>query len=269
MTSPKEKIQEIPPASTIRGRRPSAHPATLPEPPKESPMTLRGSLDLLTTTFVDALLEALRAAPLGELLLEEGRTRFAGGQLDVVSAYPKMAVNAAYGKVHRQSVRLKRRTSEEIRRTVTAVLGLLHKHPDGMRSEQIRDQLGLDIREMPRVLHAGIDNQLLKVLSGHKRSTVYGLKVATQSKPKTKAKAKSPKKTTFRSKPKAKAKTPKKTPKKTAVRSKPKAKAKAKGRSPKKAVARSKPKAKARSPKKAASAAPAASTPPPAVAAAE
>jgi hypothetical protein len=72
------------------------------------------------------------------------------------------------------SGRLARRTPEQIAATVADVARLLSKHSDGLRSEQIREELGLDKREIPRVLQQGVAEGSIKILHGEKRSTTYG-----------------------------------------------------------------------------------------------
>jgi hypothetical protein len=52
---------------------------------------------------------------------------------------------------------------------VTALKGTNGK---GLRSEQIQKSLGLDKRELPRVLKTGIANKAIRS-KGQKRATVY------------------------------------------------------------------------------------------------
>jgi Fic family protein len=48
----------------------------------------------------------------------------------------------------------------------------MKKHKDGMRAEQIREKLGLQAKEMPRVLKEGLATKLLSK-KGQKRATTY------------------------------------------------------------------------------------------------
>ncbi len=91
------------------------------------------------------------------------------------AAAPKAAKAAkakAAPKAKAKSGRLPRRSPEEIAQGVDAIVALLKKHPDGKRSEEIKKALGLDVREMPRLLHTGLEAKKLKS-KGEKRATVY------------------------------------------------------------------------------------------------
>jgi hypothetical protein len=68
--------------------------------------------------------------------------------------------------------RLPRRSPEEIAKALEQVVALLATHPGGLRAEQIRAELGMDVREMPRVLQAGVAHKMLKS-KGEKRATTY------------------------------------------------------------------------------------------------
>ena len=49
---------------------------------------------------------------------------------------------------------------------------LLRKNKEGLRSEQIRQALKLDVREVPRVLKEGLSKKKLKS-HGQRRATTY------------------------------------------------------------------------------------------------
>ena len=68
--------------------------------------------------------------------------------------------------------RLKRRSTAEIVDGLAKVVALVSKHKEGLRSEQIREALKFDSREMPMILKTGIDMRKLKA-KGEKRSTTY------------------------------------------------------------------------------------------------
>jgi hypothetical protein len=55
------------------------------------------------------------------------------------------------------------------------VVTLVAKHKDGMRAEEIRSTLGLQSKELPRVLREGLATKMLSK-KGQKRATVYTLK---------------------------------------------------------------------------------------------
>jgi hypothetical protein len=52
------------------------------------------------------------------------------------------------------------------------VVALVKKHPKGLRAEQIRVELGLQAKEMPRVLKDGLAAKKL-TCKGQKRATTY------------------------------------------------------------------------------------------------
>ncbi len=66
--------------------------------------------------------------------------------------------------------RLARRSMKDIERTLGVIVGSLKGGP--MRSEQIQKALGLDKRELPRVLKHGLATKKLKA-KGEKRATLY------------------------------------------------------------------------------------------------
>jgi hypothetical protein len=68
--------------------------------------------------------------------------------------------------------RLPRRSPEEIQKTLGSIVTLLKAKKAGLRSEQIRDALELDKRELPRVLGEGLKTKKLKS-KGQKRATIY------------------------------------------------------------------------------------------------
>jgi len=78
----------------------------------------------------------------------------------------------AVARAPKPSGRLARRSPEEIARTLDKIHGLLKGKKAGMRSEEIRDALKLDVREMPRVLKEGLAKKKLKS-RGQKRATTY------------------------------------------------------------------------------------------------
>jgi hypothetical protein len=72
------------------------------------------------------------------------------------------------------SGRLARRSPSEIAKTLGSIVALLKGKKAGLRSEQIRAALKLDVRELPRVLHEGLKTKKLKS-KGQKRATQYSV----------------------------------------------------------------------------------------------
>ena len=52
------------------------------------------------------------------------------------------------------------------------MVDLVKKNPKGLRAEQIRAQLKMEAKEMPRILKEGLAKKTLKS-KGQKRSTTY------------------------------------------------------------------------------------------------
>ena len=125
-----------------------------------------------------ALVEALSEVSLRDLVeLTEGGG--GGGE--------KPGRKAAAGRTKGSSTRLPRRSVEEIDAAADKVVSLLKTKKNGMRAEEIRAKLKMDVRELPRVIKAALVAKKITVLSGAKRSTTYGIKAAKAAKP-TKAK---------------------------------------------------------------------------------
>jgi len=130
--------------------------------------SLRSQLNDLATTFADGVLAAIRTASLEDLLAESGARggRRAsggggGGQPDPLR------------KRGRLRGRLARRTQEQIEATLAKVIAAVRAtRGQGLRAEEIRKALGLDVREVPRVLKQGLKTKKLKA-KGNKRATVY------------------------------------------------------------------------------------------------
>jgi len=72
----------------------------------------------------------------------------------------------------RKSGRLARRSAEDIAKMLDQVLAVVKKHKDGLRAEQIRAELRLQAKEMPRILKEGLGKKKLKA-KGQKRATTY------------------------------------------------------------------------------------------------
>jgi hypothetical protein len=86
---------------------------------------------------------------------------------------PKAAPKAAAPKAPRTaSGRLPRRSADDIAAELAKIVALVQKHRDGLRAEQIRAELGLQAKELPRVLKEGLASRALRS-KGQKRATTY------------------------------------------------------------------------------------------------
>lgn len=122
--------------------------------------SLRSSIQALATSFASSVMNSIRGASLQELLSETG-----GGRPSARSAPPKRARASASG-------RLKRRSAADIATALNQVVTLVKAHKDGLRAEQIRERLGVQAKEMPRILSDGLAKRKLKK-KGQKRATTY------------------------------------------------------------------------------------------------
>jgi len=128
--------------------------------------TLRSQLDSLAASFATAIVDAIRSASLHELVGSEGRGAPPGR---AVASPVAKALPAA--KTTRTG-RLKRRSSDDIGQVLDQIVALVKKNKDGLRAEQIRSELSLQAKELPRVLKEGLGSKRLRK-TGQKRATVY------------------------------------------------------------------------------------------------
>jgi hypothetical protein len=132
------------------------------------PTSLHSTLNDLANSFADSILEVIRSASLDELIEPNGQARSNGRPSRTSSA----AVSAPASRKPRSSGRLQRRSAEDIAAALVQVVGLVKKHKEGLRAEQIRSELGLQAKEMPRILKEGLTKRALKS-KGQKRATTY------------------------------------------------------------------------------------------------
>jgi hypothetical protein len=125
--------------------------------------TLRSQLNDLANTFAASVLLAIRRVALEDFSgeTEDAHRRGAGR---------RRSAKAPPAKTRRG--RLVRRSPEDIAKTLASIVSLLKGKKAGLRSEQIRDALKLDRRELPRVLRMGLAKKTIRA-KGEKRATVY------------------------------------------------------------------------------------------------
>jgi hypothetical protein len=135
--------------------------------------TLKAQLQSLAHAFVEQIVEAIRGTSLRELVsngagtADHGRrTRAAaggGGQPDPLST-PSQPT--------RKNGRLPRRSAEDIAKNLDKIVLLVKTQKNGLRAEEIRSKLGMEPREMPRILKEGLSKKKL-TSKGQKRATTY------------------------------------------------------------------------------------------------
>jgi hypothetical protein len=124
--------------------------------------TLRSTLNALATHLASDIVDVIRSCSLEELLGNRGPGRPAKSKSNG-AAKPSRAT---------RSGRLPRRSAEEITAALDEIVGLVRKHDDGLRAEGIRVKLGMQAKEMPRLLKEGLATKKLKA-KGQKRATTY------------------------------------------------------------------------------------------------
>ncbi len=135
--------------------------------------TLRSQLDELARTFAEQIIGALRNASLDELVSTGGPVK--DGR-EPRTPLAKATPTATTPKTTpRKPGRLRRRSAEEIAAMLGKIVALVQKHKGGLRAEQIRSTLGMQSKEMPRILKEGIAAKKLTT-KGQKRATTYFVK---------------------------------------------------------------------------------------------
>jgi hypothetical protein len=137
-------------------------------------MSLQSQLNQLASSFTHAVIEAIREVSLEELVAETGG-------LKGMPRVPAIASSRGRGRAPRRqtgpsrrssSRRLKRRSRNEIQKALGDIVSLVENRPRGMRAEQIRIELGMEAKEMPRILGEGLATRRLRK-RGQKRATTY------------------------------------------------------------------------------------------------
>ncbi len=134
--------------------------------------TLRTKLDALAAAFANQIIASLQGASLHELVGSTDAGRVVangrrggggGGQPDPLSTPAKPS---------RKPGRLPRRSAEEVAKTLDKIVLLVKTQKAGLRAEEIRSKLGMQAKEMPRILKLGLSKKKL-TSKGQKRATTY------------------------------------------------------------------------------------------------
>ena len=132
--------------------------------------TLRSTISQLANEFAAGVLEAIRGASLEQILAETGGTPARRGR---PAAPPRAAEGGAPAPARpRRGGRLGRRSAKDIAALVEQIVRLLEAHPEGLRAEQIRQELGLEAKELPRPLTEALSSRRISK-EGQKRATTY------------------------------------------------------------------------------------------------
>jgi hypothetical protein len=137
-------------------------------------MTLRSRLSELAATFADQVIASLEASSLQEIVgIQDSARTGASSRPERTTTLRGAAAGAARSsRVLRASGRLRHRSGAQIMEALERVVTLLRSHERGLRAEEIRVDLGMLSKEMPRVLKEGLAAKKL-TSKGHKRATTY------------------------------------------------------------------------------------------------
>lgn len=140
---------------------------------------IQSVIESLASQFASSVLDAIRGMSLDELALVSGGVP---------------TNNTARPSKSRNKGRLPRRSLEDIGEVVEKITTLLANEPNGLRAEDIRQVLKLDVREIARPIAEALAAKKI-TKTGKKRATVYhaagkAKKVAAKKPVKAKAKAK-------------------------------------------------------------------------------
>jgi hypothetical protein len=127
------------------------------------PSSLHAAILSLASHFAASVVDAIRNSSLEEVLGDAGVSRRSPGRPRGSTASPSRASSRS---------RLQRRSPEAIAEALAHVVALVKKNKAGLRAEQIRKELGMEAKEMPRILKEGLAKKVLRS-KGQKRATTY------------------------------------------------------------------------------------------------
>lgn len=148
---------------------------------------LKSAISGLAENFASAVLSAIRSASLEEILDQTGSSgrRGAGSSASTVAHTPASRGSAGSSSgassapassgsraSKRGTGRRIRRTANDIASAVDSIEALLLRNPSGLRAEQIRKELNLEAKELPRPLAEGVQQKRF-AKEGQKRATTY------------------------------------------------------------------------------------------------
>ncbi|WP_394845142.1 hypothetical protein LZC95_49970 [Pendulispora brunnea] len=137
-----------------------------------APMSnLKNEINRLAETFAQGVLAAIRGASLDEISGGgDGRARSSSAKAPEAARGRGSSAPKAPGA--KRGGRLHRRSEEELGAIGDNIIALLKNHPEGLRAEQIRAELNLDAKELPRPIKDLLAAKKLKT-KGQKRATTY------------------------------------------------------------------------------------------------
>jgi hypothetical protein len=136
--------------------------------------SLRSQFDDLAHAFAAQVLGVIRGASLEDLASAGGSDVGSGraARSPRVTATATAMPAPTGPKATRSNGRLRRRSAEEIAKTLDMIVLLVKTQRNGLRAEEIRSKLGMEAKEMPRILKQGVSTKKL-TSKGQKRATTY------------------------------------------------------------------------------------------------
>jgi hypothetical protein len=135
---------------------------------------LHSRISQLASSFVESVLEAVKSSSLQDIIEGGGAARTESRTPRAVAS-PRAAARAMPAAPTTQTGRLHRRSAEDIAKTLEVVVSLLGSRKNGLRAEQIRAELNMQAKELPRILKEGLSRKKLRTV-GQKRATTYFVK---------------------------------------------------------------------------------------------
>jgi hypothetical protein len=138
--------------------------------------TLRTAIQELANSFTEEVLTAIRNGSIQDLVGDGGWG--SSGRSVAPKASPssgpahKAVSERSAAAAPKANGRLRRRSEEEIAATLNKIVLLVKTQKAGLRAEEIRTKLGLQAKEMPRILKQGVSTKKL-TSKGQKRATTY------------------------------------------------------------------------------------------------
>ncbi|MDP9148396.1 MAG: hypothetical protein M3O36_00425 [Myxococcota bacterium] len=134
--------------------------------------SLRQKLNELATHFTNGVLDAIRTSPIEELFSDTVAPKVNGPRPSARHEAVAPSAGPAPRSGRAKGGRLPRRSSEDISGMLSRIVTLLRGNPNGLRAEQIRAQLGVSAKELPRPLAEGLSASSVRK-TGQKRATTY------------------------------------------------------------------------------------------------
>ena len=133
--------------------------------------TLKASIQSLAHEFASGVLAAIRGASLEEILDGAAPPRRGPGR-PRGSIRARHAARVSAPRPRARGGKRHRRTAKDIAGVAERIVGLVSKHPKGIRGEHIRRDLGIAKNQWMKPLELALGSKKLRK-TGEKRATTY------------------------------------------------------------------------------------------------